>query len=155
MVILLDANIFVRLANRADALRDVTLEALSILHAGGHHTAIVPQVLYEYWVVATRPLTHNGLGLLPADVTVDLAEFRLDHLFLDDEPEICEIWQGLVTAYEVVGKRAHDARLVAAMVRHGITHLLTFNEQDFARFGEVAVIAPSAAGAFPPAGASS
>jgi predicted nucleic acid-binding protein len=153
MVILLDANILVRLANKADAQRDITLDALRSLHAGGHSTAIVPQVLYEYWVVATRPLIHNGLGMLPADVAVDLAEIRLDHLFLDDEPEICQIWQRLVTAYEVVGKRAHDARLVAAMVRHGITHVLTFNEQDFARFGEIAVIAPSAAAAFPPAGA--
>ena len=60
-----------------------------------------------------------------------------------------------MTAYEIVGKRAHDARLVAAMVRHGITHLLTFREQDFARFSEIAVIALSAAGAFPTAGASS
>lgn len=153
MVILLDANIFVRLAHKADAQRDMTLDALSALHAGGHRTAIVPQVLYEYWVVATRPLTHNGLGMLPADVAVDLAEFRLDHLFLGDEPEIWEIWQGLVTAYGVLGKRAHDARLVAAMIRHGITHLLTFNEQDFARFNEMAVIALSAAATFPPAGA--
>lgn len=151
MVILLDANIFVRLAHKADAQRDMTLDALSALHAGGHRTAIVPQVLYEYWVVATRPLAQNGLGILPADAAIDLAEFRLDHLLLNDEPEICEIWQGLVTAYEVVGKRAHDARLVAAMVRHGITHLLTFNEQDFARFGEITVIAPANAEAFPPA----
>ena len=50
----------------------------------------------------------------------------------------------------VVG--AHDARLVAAMVRHSISHLLTFNEQDFARYNEIAVIVPSAAAAFPPAG---
>jgi predicted nucleic acid-binding protein len=42
----------------------------------------------------------------------------------------------------VRGKNAHDARLVAAMLVHGLTHVLTFNGKDFARFGEIAVIPP-------------
>ena len=37
--------------------------------------------------------------------------------------------------YGVLGKKAHDARLVAAMRSHAIDHLLTFNDQDFRRFG--------------------
>lgn len=64
-----------------------------------------------------------------------------------------DAWRDLIARYGILGKQAHDAHMVAAMVRHGLTHLLTFNEQDFARFSEIAVIAPSAAGAFPPTGA--
>lgn len=80
------------------------------------------------------------------------ANLELYALYQDDE-FLFDVWRSLVNLYGVIGKQAHDARLVAAMVRHGITHLLTFNEQDFARFSEIAVIAASAAGAFPPAGA--
>jgi predicted nucleic acid-binding protein len=151
MDILLDANILLRLANRKDVQRDESLEALRLLRVAGHRTVIVPQVLYEYWVVATRPLTQNGLGMLPAEVAIDFDEIRRDYRLLDDESGVWKIWQSLVVSYGVVGKRAHDARLVAAMVRHGLTHLLTFNDQDFSRFNEIAVIAPSNAPTFPPA----
>ena len=38
----------------------------------------------------------------------------------------------VVVDYDVKGKNAHDARLVAAMLRQDVSHLLTFNDQDFA-----------------------
>ena len=41
-----------------------------------------------------------------------------------------------------MGKQAHDARLVAAMIAHRLTHLLTFNTDDFKRFSEITVVAP-------------
>jgi hypothetical protein len=44
----------------------------------------------------------------------------------------------------VGSKVAHDAKLVAAMVRHQVTHLLTFNVDDFARFAEITAITPDA-----------
>jgi hypothetical protein len=58
----------------------------------------------------------------------------------------------LVADKAVLGKKAHDARLVAAMLRHGVTHLLSFNAPDFARFQEVTAVDPAAATALPPAG---
>ena len=36
--------------------------------------------------------------------------------------------------YEVLGVQVHDARLVAAMIAHNVTHILTFNVTDFARY---------------------
>jgi hypothetical protein len=41
-----------------------------------------------------------------------------------------------------LGKNAHDARLVAAMRVHGLTHLLTFNAQDFRRYPGINVVTP-------------
>ncbi|HSK74585.1 MAG TPA: hypothetical protein VK892_22995 [Pyrinomonadaceae bacterium] len=35
------------------------------------------------------------------------------------------------------GKNVHDARLTAAMIKHKISHLLTFNVKDFKRFVEI------------------
>lgn len=44
-----------------------------------------------------------------------------------------------------------DARLVAAMKRHGTSHLLTFNDGDFARFSDITVVNPEAATSLPAA----
>jgi predicted nucleic acid-binding protein len=41
-----------------------------------------------------------------------------------------------------VGKPAHDARLIAAMQRHGITVILTFNANDFSRYQSIRPISP-------------
>jgi predicted nucleic acid-binding protein len=43
----------------------------------------------------------------------------------------------------VSGKKAHDARLVAAMTVNGITHILTFNADDFTRYTGITVLHPS------------
>jgi predicted nucleic acid-binding protein len=40
----------------------------------------------------------------------------------------------------VSGKQAHDARIVAAMKVHGVTHLLTFNTDDFKRYTDIAAV---------------
>ncbi len=42
--------------------------------------------------------------------------------------------------HDVKGKTAHDARPVAAMRRHGLSRLLTFNASHFARFDGIAVL---------------
>jgi predicted nucleic acid-binding protein len=36
----------------------------------------------------------------------------------------------------------HDANLVATMLAHGITRLLTFNAADFRRFGSLVELVP-------------
>jgi len=46
-------------------------------------------------------------------------------------------WERTVTTYRVLGKNAHDARLVAAMVK-----ILTFNTADFVRFRETQALDP-------------
>jgi len=43
---------------------------------------------------------------------------------------------------KVSGKQAHDARLAAAMLRHGLTHLLTFNIEDFKRYPSINILDP-------------
>jgi len=51
--------------------------------------------------------------------------------------------QLLVIAHAVMGVNVHDARLVAAMLVHGLTHILTFNTADFRRFSQITVVHPS------------
>jgi hypothetical protein len=67
-----------------------------------------------------------------------LAEYPL----LRDERGIFSHWLPLLSSNDVKGKNTHDARLVAAMLRHGVTHLLTFNQPDFVRFSEITAVTP-------------
>jgi hypothetical protein len=82
-------------------------------------------------VVCTRPTAVNGLGKTATEAAADLASLKSLFLRLDETPAIYDVWEGLVASVPVVGKNGHDARLVAAMKVYGLTHLLTFNVQDF------------------------
>jgi len=46
---------------------------------------------------------------------------------------------GLSAAVVVLGAQVYNARLVAAMLAHGINRILTFNVADFSRYGVTAV----------------
>ena len=54
----------------------------------------------------------------------------------------CELGSRHQRAVEDNGKQAQDAHLVAAMLVHKVTHLLTFNDGDFRRFTEITVVNP-------------
>jgi predicted nucleic acid-binding protein len=86
----------------------------------------------------------NGLGLPVAQAATELARMLRLFPLLDDSPAIFPEWQRLVTAHAVLGKNGHDARLVAAMLVHGVTHLLTFNTADFTRFRTITALDPAA-----------
>jgi predicted nucleic acid-binding protein len=63
---------------------------------------------------------------------------------LRDERGVFSIWRELVRNHAAKGKSAHDARLVAAMQRHGLAHLLTFNIADFQRYAGIELLDPQA-----------
>ncbi len=72
-----------------------------------------------------------------------ILEVLRDYHLRRDERGVFERWRSLVVAHDIKGKNAHDARLVAAMQRHGLTNLLTFNKPDFARFASIQVFTPA------------
>ena len=52
---------------------------------------LVPQTIYEFWVVATRPTSQNGFGLAPNDVK-SLIDSTLDQFtLLRDERGIFDL----------------------------------------------------------------
>ena len=70
--------------------------------------------------------------MAPALTDQVVSKWLADYPLLRDERRVFENWRDLVNVYQVKGKNAHDTRLVAAMRRHGISDLLTFNGVDFA-----------------------
>jgi predicted nucleic acid-binding protein len=150
MNILLDTNILARMAQPGSAAYQVALDATNALGRRGDTPCLLPQVLYELWVVATRPVAVNGLGFTVAQAAAELARVLALFPLLADTPAIFPEWQRLVTAHAVMGRNAHDARLVAAMAVHGLTHVLTFNVGHFTRFPGITALDLAVVAAPPP-----
>src|SRR6185312_10201327 len=96
--------------------------------------AVIPQSFIEFWGVATRPEVSNGLGLTVEEVVARLRFIKSTFKLLPDVDGIFEEWERLVVQHQVLGKPVYNARIVAAMTVHGLTHLLTLNTNDFKRF---------------------
>jgi len=121
-----------------------TVNAISILGGAGVELFITSQNLVEFWRSATRPVERNGLGLTLPEAEAELQ--RLETLFpsLPDVPEIYPEWRRLVLEYRVMGVNVHDARLVAVMRVHSLSHILTFNTGDFTRYSsEITLVHPA------------
>ena len=101
-----------------------------------------PQNLVEFWSVATRPAAANGLGLTVAQAAADVDRIADMFPIVEDVPLIHEHWRRLVESGGVIGRQAFDARLVAVMRVHDISHLLTFDVGGFRRFPGVVVLDP-------------
>ena len=147
MPVLIDTSILVRLANTADVQHAIAARAVLELHRRGEILHITPQVLIEFRNVATRPKADNGAGLPIIEAEAHSTEFEARFPLLADTPEIYPAWKALVGTLGVIGKQAHDARLVAVCHVHAVTHVLTFNVSHFVRLTAsgppVVVIDPS------------
>jgi predicted nucleic acid-binding protein len=144
--LLIDTSTLLRTLQVRHPQYETAARALETLSSRGRHLHIVPQNLFELWVVATRPVSQNGLGLSIMEATSEL--MRLKSLFplLPDTPAIYPVWESLVIQYQVSGKPAHDARLVAAMRVHGLTTILTFDKTGFSRYAGIEVVHPADGG---------
>ena len=114
--------------------------ALEALRVQGEELCVLAQNLYEFWAIATRPRASNGLGLAIIEAQSEIARIKSLFRLLTDTPAIYQEWEQLVTEHSVAGKNTHDARIVAAMKVHGLSHLLTFNRADFKRFQEIITV---------------
>ena len=100
-------------------------------------------MLIEFWVVATRPVNVNGLGLSPDETDVRLDDLARVLPCLPEPPNIAAHWREVVRETRAEGKVAHDARLVAFMRAHGITRIVTLNPRHLSRFPGVTCHSPA------------
>jgi predicted nucleic acid-binding protein len=137
-----DTNVLLRSVDDGHASQPLAENSLLALWDDGETFSIFPQNLVEFWAVATRPSANNGLGWTVDRAEQELADLKNLFVVLADTEAILAEWERLVVRYRVIGKQAHDARLVAAMIVHQVTHLLTFNTDDFKRYTEITVVNP-------------
>ena len=88
MRVLLDTNILTRSAQREHSQHSAAIESVRALRSRGDLLFVVPQTLYEFWVVATRPAGENGLERTPAETAERLAQIKRSYTLLVDRPEL-------------------------------------------------------------------
>jgi predicted nucleic acid-binding protein len=140
--LLADTSILLRALQVRHPQHEIAIRAFEILAERGRELHIVPQNLFELWVVATRPIQQNGLGLSTAATLEEVARLKNMLPLLPDTPAIYPAWEQLVVQYGVIGKPAHDARLVAAIQVHGLSGILTFDKTGFSRYAHIEVVHP-------------
>ena len=148
---LIDTNVLLRLADAECPERAVAETAMGRLVASGASVFIGAQVLVEFWAVATRPESANGLGWATGTAAETIRSLRCQFPALNESQDKQDRWLELVERCRVSGKRTHDARLAALLLVHGIRNLLTFNTADFPREWGVQAVHPSDLVAMSPA----
>jgi len=140
---LVDSNVLLRLLQRNDPHHSTIRQAVRTLLARGDELCCAPQNIVELWNVSTRPATaRGGFGLTTADTDRRVRLIERVFTILEEPPAVYPEWRRLVVGHSVMGVQVHDARIVAVMNVHGITHVLTLNASDFSRYAGITCVAP-------------
>jgi predicted nucleic acid-binding protein len=139
-MLFLDTNVLVAATDESRPFHAVARKLIARGHAAGLHGATSGQVVREYLVVATRPLSANGLGLSPADALQNIEKMTRRLQFCEESESVSLRLRSLVGAREHTGKAIHDANIVATLMEHGIDLLATENPEDFSGYPEIGMV---------------
>lgn len=139
---LVDSNVLLRWVRPNDGDFPAVVSSIDALLRHGSVLCYTSQNVAEFWNTCTRPGDRNGYGLSPKEADRAARFFEEKLRLLPDSLAVHEEWRRLLVAYGVSGVRVHDARLVAAMLAHGIKRILTFNDKDFARYPDIEAVHP-------------
>lgn len=139
--IFVDTNVLVYAAdkrspfqNQAKAIRQQGLK-------GDMYLCISPQVLNEFYATITHPKRVDT----PLSQTKALEEidkyFKATNIQKIYPTELTvTIFLDLLSNYTVTKQAIHDLNIVATMLTYKVTHLYTYNTQDFGKFKEITVL---------------
>jgi predicted nucleic acid-binding protein len=139
---LLDTNIILRFTDADSAESTMVNDVIVHILERGGQCCITAQIVIEFWVVATRPVTVNGLGW-DVEKTERAVQLLINQFeWLEEIPDIFTQWLSLVKIHKISGKRTHDLRIQAVMLAHNISHILTFNPKDFVAVAGMTIVHP-------------
>ena len=139
MSVLVDTNVLLRRTQPDHPSHTLAVESVAKLLAAAEPVYFTLQNITEFWNVATRPAANNGLGLSVALTLSEVEKIERLLAVLPDAPAVYGEWKRLVVQHGVMGVKVHDAKLVAMMKVHGVRRILTFNTDDFLRYGVEAI----------------
>ena len=70
---LADTNILLRRASPAHPMHSDAVRVVSTLLTRGERVCVFPQNLIEFWNLATRPASLNGLGFTPSQTEAEVS----------------------------------------------------------------------------------
>lgn len=141
MIYVSDTNNLLRFAVRADSQHAVVLSAIRKLKGRSDKVYILPQTCVEFWNVCTRPTARNGFGLSVQQANHSLRLVEKIFPLLPDNSNVYKEWRKVVLNFGVSGVQVHEARIVAAMLVHQVTHILTFDTADLTRYSSIGIVA--------------
>ncbi|MBK9017834.1 MAG: type II toxin-antitoxin system VapC family toxin [Saprospiraceae bacterium] len=139
--LLIDTNILVYANTPSSPLCQTARNKLLALAPAYHSFWISRQSIREYMVVMTNLMKIAGKidhKALLADVNNFLSTYEIT----DEIPPVTSNLVELVMNHELVGKKIHDANLVANMLAFDIDSILTNNVDDFQPFSHLISIRP-------------
>jgi len=93
------------------SMHSAAVRSVATLMRDGEPLVITPQIVAEFWNVATRPVEQNGLGWSHQQTLDEIARIEGFLSVLIESAEVYDEWKRLVVAVGVTGVQAHDARL--------------------------------------------
>jgi predicted nucleic acid-binding protein len=135
--VFIDTNVLVYADQPHAALHTIARDALIAFEAAGDEQWISLQVIREYPSVVTRanPSAPERLPLPPQIAAVAVARFLDIFRIAPDGLNVATRLLELIADHSVAGRRVHDVNIVATMLTHDITRLVTFNPRDIRAFG--------------------
>lgn len=105
MTILVDTNLLVAIVQPAHMHNVIAASSTTRLARAGHRLVIVPQNLYEFWTIVTRPAQVNGLELDTPTARARTIQLKRSFALVGDIPGILGEWERLVVLlHDVKGK---------------------------------------------------
>jgi predicted nucleic acid-binding protein len=139
---LIDSNVLIRWVRPEASEFQVVVRSIRRLEEADDTPCYTSQNLGEFWNVLTRPTVKNGYGLPTEGALIRAEQVEAKFRLLPDGLAVHQEWRRLLVEYRICGVQVHDARLVAAMLVHGVKRILTFNTKDFAHFDGIEAIDP-------------
>ena len=137
----IDTNALIFATNIISPWYHAANESLQTAREAGIELFVSPQVLREYLAAATRLNLTSG-GLLLEEILENVNTFQTEFTVLEDNDLVLSALIKLLRNFPTAGRQVYDANIVATMQVHHISHLLTHNVTDFARFSTLIQILP-------------
>lgn len=133
----IDTNVLLCATDRSRRNHGRAQELYRVARQGGFNLALSGQIIREYLVAATRPVEVNGLGMSPADALHNIDACLSGTMHCAETESVSAQLRSLVATHALMGKRIHDANVVATMMAHDIGWLITENGEDFEVFSKI------------------
>jgi len=133
--VFIDTNVLVmsRIPGAPD--HDAARKSLERAFRDSEPLRISRQVIREYLSVVTRSQSW-AVAITRAEALEDVSRMIGSFEVLEDGPAVTESLVELCRDVAVGGRQIHDANIVATMLTYGERRLLTFNTDDFRRYGD-------------------
>lgn len=140
---LVDTNVLIYAFSKESEYYKACRELLNNAQEGKLSLCVTPQVLAEFYAIATDS-RRTTVPQKPQEI-VEVIDQLLEMpgiTFLSLPIDVVNRWTTLIRQHPVKGSDIFDVQLVATMLGNGVSQIYTYNRSDFEKFSEIEVLTP-------------